>query len=365
MRELFAEVLDLQLDFSSENTPNMERRGKLIRNIIPEEMREWSATQVDAAYPFRGRLNVQGRDGTGRKTYVPWVRIHSPELSPSAQKGWYVVYLFHANGDGVSLCISHGSTSFNGREFVPRSETEVSELMDWARGLLSSQAKALGFTMGVDLGSEHGLSGPYERTTAFSKFYSVDSLPDEENLQSDAERAVGLLGELYRSIELGRAPEAVSPDVQEAEAALQAITKPQVEPPSGSGQGFGLKPQERRAVELRAMAMAKAWLEQHGYDEIKDVSANESCDYWAINNGVQKWIEVKGTTAGFGNILMTSNEVKLHREFHPDNVLIIVHNIDLVETRTEAAGGHLVALEAWDVKTAELRPLSYSCNLAV
>ncbi len=122
MRDWFQEVLALQLDFSSENTPSMERRGQLIRNIIPQEMRTWKAVQFDAALPFKGRLNVQGRDGTGRKTFVPWVRIHSPELSPSAQKGWYVVYLFHANGDGVSLCVSHGSTSFNGRDFVPRSE---------------------------------------------------------------------------------------------------------------------------------------------------------------------------------------------------------------------------------------------------
>lgn len=113
------------------------------------------------------------------------------------------------------------------------------------------------------------------------------------------------------------------------------------------------------------MALAKVWLEQHGYDDIKDVSADQSCDYWATKNGTPKWIEIKGTTAGFGNILMTANEVNLHRELHPDNVLIIVHNIDLVEARTEATGGHLVALEAWDVETAELRALSYSCKLAV
>ena len=113
MREMFDEVLKLLLDHSSENTPAMARRGDLIRNLIPAEMRGWSAAQSSAVLPFKGRLNVQGRDGTGLKTFVPWVRIHSPELSPSAQNGWYVVYLFRQDGMGVALCISHGSTRFD------------------------------------------------------------------------------------------------------------------------------------------------------------------------------------------------------------------------------------------------------------
>ena len=37
MRECFAEVLALELEFASENTPAMARRGELIRNIIPGE----------------------------------------------------------------------------------------------------------------------------------------------------------------------------------------------------------------------------------------------------------------------------------------------------------------------------------------
>ena len=99
MRELFEQVLDLQIQHSSQNTPEMVVRGKLIRDVIPEEVRGWAAARSPAVLPFKGRLKVQGRDGTGLKTFVPWVRIHSPELSPSAQSGWYVVYLFRQDGD--------------------------------------------------------------------------------------------------------------------------------------------------------------------------------------------------------------------------------------------------------------------------
>lgn len=360
MRNWFGEVLKLQLEFSSENTPSMARRGDLIRNGIPGEMRDWQAAKVDAALPFKGRLNVQGRDGTGRKTLVPWVRIHSPELSPSAQKGWYAVYLFHEHGDGVSLCLSHGSTSFNGRDFVPRSEVEVAELMAWSRGLLTADAQTLGFVPGVDLGSVAKLSQAYERTASFSKTYSAEDLPDDEQLQLDAVHAVSLLGQLYRAIELGRTPEAEPLDVQQAQIAIEAIAKPSK---ALVGQGFGLTAPQRKLVEDHAMEMAKAWLMAHGYENIQDVSGSQSCDFWAQKEGADHYVEVKGTTGGFGTILLTANEVELHRDLHPDNVLMVVHNIDLVDQRSRAMGGQLVVLEGWDINTAELRPLSYSCRL--
>lgn len=365
MKDLFREVLELQLDFSSENTASMARRGDLIRNIIPGEMRDWKAGQADAVLPFRGRLNVQGRDGTGRKTLVPWVRIHSPELSPSAQKGWYAVYLFHEHGDGLSLCLSHGSTSFNGRDFVPRSAAEVAELMAWSRGLLTADAQALGFAPGVDLGSTAKLSQAYERTAAFSKTYGVNDLPDDEELMLDAAHAVSLLGRLYQAIELGRTPEAEPLEVQQARMAIEAIAKPNKPLPGTPGQGFGLTAPERKTVEDHAMGIAKAWLVAHGYENIQDVSGSQSCDFWAKKAGVDHYVEVKGTTGGFGTVLLTANEVDLHRDLHPDNILIVVHNIDLVDRRSRAIGGQVVVLEAWDITTAELRPLSFSCRLAV
>lgn len=365
VRELFSEVLQLQLQHSSENTPAMARRGDLIRNRIPAVLREWPAAQASAVLPFKGRLNVQGRDGTGLKTFVPWVRIHSPELSPSAQNGWYVVYLFRPDGTGVALCISHGSTRFDGGDFKPRSLAEASALMDWGRGLLGSEANALGFGQGIDLASGERLAKAYERTTAFSKFYARGDLPSDAELALDAEKAVSLLGQLYRAVELGRAPEAEPPEVAEAVASINAIARPSQEPTASTGQGFGLTAVERRLVENHAMALAHGWLIDNGFRNVRDVHANHSCDYLAHRNGVEHYVEVKGTTAGLGKVLLTANEVALHKGQHPQNILIVVHNVDLLEMRTKAEGGQVRAFEAWDINGAQLTPLSYSCQLTV
>lgn len=359
----FDEVLQLQSEYSSENTPAMERRGQIIRNLAPAEMREWPAAKNGAALPFKGRLNVQGRDGTGLKTFVPWIRIHSPELSPSAQNGWYVVFLFRPDGSGVHLCISHGSTRFDGGDFKPRSADEAAELMRWSRKLLAATATGLGFQSGLDLGSKEKLARAYEATTAFSRFYAKGQLPSEPKLSSETSEAIELLGEIYRSIELGRSPEDDPPEITEAKVALKRIAKPQSESGPVQGQGFGLTQEEKLAVETHAMAVAQAWLSDNGYTDIRDVSAKHSCDYWASKNGYNHYVEVKGTTGSFGKILLTANEVQLHREFHPDNILIVVHDIDLIDARTKATGGKTRVFEEWDVSAHPLQALSYSCDL--
>lgn len=362
MRNLFDQVLDLQLQHSSQNTPEMVERGKLIRDAIPEEMRGWAAARPAAVLPFKGRLNVQGRDGTGLKTFVPWVRIHSPELSPSAQSGWYVVYLFRQDGEGVALCLSHGSTRFDGGDFKPRAATEAASLMGWARGLIGAQAAASGMQIGVNLGSSEKLSRAYESTTAFSKIYSRQAIPDDDVLARDAERAVALLGELYRAQELGTAPDSEPPELIEAAEAMERISRPGSRS-AGGGQGFGLNATERAAVEGRAMDVAMAWLAANGFVRIRDVHLTHSCDLLATRDGAEHSVEVKGTTSGLGKVILTANEVALHRRTHPANLLIVVHNIGLQELRTQAVGGIVHVLDPFEIDECALVPLSYMCEL--
>jgi hypothetical protein len=324
-------------------------------------MRTWDAAQVGAAEPFKGRLNVQGRDGTGLKTFIPWVRIHSPELSPSAQNGWYVVYLFEASGEGVHLCISHGSTRFDGRDFVRRSAAEIVPLMTWSRALLGPEAHAAGLVVGINLGSRESLAVAYEASTAFSRRYLQIDLPADEVLAADALRAVQLVGQLYRAQELGQSPESDPPEIVAAESAIARINQPLAE--RATGQGYGLSTAERRIVELHAMALAEAWLIDNGFTDIKDVSSKQPADFEAKKDGKIYIVEVKGTTSGPDTIMMTRNEVGLHRERCPNNVLIVVSGIELLELRTKAVGGAVAAQVGWAITDEMLTPLAYRCSL--
>lgn len=111
------------------------------------------------------------------------------------------------------------------------------------------------------------------------------------------------------ALRLKKIEQAIVPDALALDNIVQSIVAPLR---LRKGQGRGLSGPERRLVEIEAMRQARQWLTREGF-KFKDVSADESCDFRAERNG-EKWvIEVKGTTEGPGSILLTANEVALHR----------------------------------------------------
>jgi hypothetical protein len=296
----------------------------------------------------------------GQMARIPWVRWYSKSRSPSATNGWYVVYLFHPDGSGVSLCLSHGSTQMEGKAFVARSDDEVAELMAWAASVVGTEFKGdPAVKNGIVLGS-FDLAEAYERTTVFSKFYAAGEIPSNRELKADLLRFVWPLAALYSAKESGHQPGAPSPDAVAIANEIERFTAPLRTP---NGQGRGLSPAERKAVEYAAMRKAKEWLKGNRF-QFRDVSATDSCDFRATRAGQEWVIEVKGTTGGPGSVLLTRKEVELHRRSHPYNALLVVHSLQLSDERTSASGGELVALCPWNVEGERLSPICFEYRLA-
>jgi hypothetical protein len=356
MHELFAEVMDLQKQFSDQNTAAMMQRGLIIRRDIPAWLTEHLRPISKNLGPYLSDLVVQGRDGTGRKTLVPWVRLYSAGRSPSAQTGWYVVYLFHPSGEAVSLCLMHGSTVWTGAEFKPRTADEARALLDWSRAIVGPSAQALGFDFGVRLGNAGRLAAAYESTTALSRTYLRHQLPSADDLLHDLTKSLRLLEQLYHHLDLGRDPGAPAPEIVDAIAAVEVLARPRSR--TGQGQGFGLTAPQRQAVDRQAMTVAEEWLKQH-FDSVQDVHTADSCDFRVQNGDQSVVVEVKGTTGGAASILLTINEVELHRASYPHNILMIVHSIDLDRKADVATGGTLLPLQPWRIDEECLRPTGY------
>jgi hypothetical protein len=106
------------------------------------------------------------------------------------------------------------------------------------------------------------------------------------------------------------------------------------------------------------MGRAKEWLRAEGFS-FRDVSANDCCDFRAQKHGEDWVVEVKGTTGGPGSILLTRNEVVLHRQAHPRNLLLIVHGIELDVVTTRVSGGELLAVSPWQLEEERLSPICY------
>lgn len=109
---------------------------------------------------------------------------------------------------------------------------------------------------------------------------------------------------------------------------------------SASGQGFGLSQAERRAVELRAMKVARELYENAGWKVI-DKSSSQSFDFLATKTGNERFIEVKGTTGEGRSIVLTHGEVKHVRSNRASSALVVVSNIILENNKGDllAKGG--------------------------
>ena len=304
--------------------------------------------------------DAQGRDSTGLKARIPWVRWHSRSRSPSATKGWYVVYLFHADGSGVSLCLSHGSTKMEGGSFVKRSPTEVEGVMNWARSVVGTDFDSdPSVGSGISLGN-FGLGEAYERTTLFSKFYRSDGIPEDDVLEADLVRFVRPLARLYEAADRGGEPGSPNPETRVLQDEVERYIAPLRA--GARGQGRGLSGEERKAVEVAAMQKARAWLQQEGFI-FRDVSSRDCCDFRAQRDGEDWVVEVKGTTGRAGSVLLTRNEVALHRASYPRNILLIVHSLSLSEDRTSAGGGDLVIHCPWRMDEDRLSAIGYEYRL--
>ncbi|MCF7953869.1 MAG: DUF3578 domain-containing protein [Spirochaetales bacterium] len=126
---------------------------------------------------------VTASPGAGNWANVPWLAILDPRITETAQEGVYPVYLFKADSTGVYLSLMHGTTKlrdeFGNREAKNRTHrlteimrSKIPSLTEWDDSVL-------------DLQTNSSLGKSYETANIGSKYYSFDSLPDNETFEND------------------------------------------------------------------------------------------------------------------------------------------------------------------------------------
>ncbi|MGV9193624.1 protein NO VEIN domain-containing protein [Microbacterium sp. MC2] len=153
------------------------------------------------------------------------------------------------------------------------------------------------------------------------------------------------------------------PGVESAEItlAIEAIAEAQGrDSPLHHGQGFRINKLEQRAVERHAVDLATAHWQSLGWT-VHDVGATKSYDLHCTRGDAVLYVEVKGTTSTGDKILLTRNEVALHRDTYPDNALVVVSQISLNRDAEapSASGGQIHVLAPWELDTERLSPIAY------
>ena len=357
MKEALAKICALQPKYSSANTPEMQERGRLLRGDLVAELKSRLPSMQVGFDSLFDDLAVEASDGIGRKTEAPWVRIFSRTMSPNPREGFYIVIHFAADGSAVFLTVGCGSTIWSGGDLRSLPDEELKSRTDWAQAVVIQKFATLEpFADQISLGAKAPLPRTFEKATALARKIDASRI-SETDVDGLLVAAARRLGEIYLA-QIDRRD--VSPGDQAMDE-VASIAKPLRR---SRRQGQGLSGPERRAVEMRAMELAMQHLKAEGFS-CQDTSANESFDVLAEKQGQRIKVEVKGTTSDIcDSILMTRNEVELHRSEKGLTALLIVSQIRLHRDvqPPQASGGTVEAHLFWDIDTWLADPIAFQVS---
>ncbi|MEH6517281.1 MAG: DUF3578 domain-containing protein [Halioglobus sp.] len=358
MEEVIKRIAELQPHYSPKKTPEMDERGVLVRKDLLEELRDYLPDFRERMGDSQQDIQVQASDGRGNKTPAPWVRIHSKALSPSATEGYYIVLHFSCDGERFYITMGCGSQSWDleSGTLSPRSDEEIDKAVLWAlEAIESASLEASSFPDQINFSSTRTTPLGYERATVFAREFSPSSFIKEDVINSIF-NSLDLLKVVYEAYTKGENLTSSEIQVSEVENTVNPTRATK-----SARQGFRQSADERRAIEIRAMVVTRAYLEEEGY-KVKDTSANNPFDLLAKKTGSEVKVEVKGTTATVTDaVLMTANEVTLHMNEDENTALAIVSGIKLRnhEGFVLADGGDLEYCHPWAIQEWEVKPITY------
>lgn len=128
--------------------------------------------------------------GRGSAADVPWFSVQTHQESASARRGFYVVYLFAADGSAVYLSLNQGTENVKGGR-----SPLVKRAID-----LAAVAEVPDAGDPIALHSRAQRPRNYEAANAYAIRYLIDEVPDGATLAADLDR---MLGHLERAVASG------------------------------------------------------------------------------------------------------------------------------------------------------------------
>lgn len=144
---------------------------------------------------------VKGSCGAGRYTTVPWIAVFNKNITTSAQKGVYIVYLLNKDKKELYLTLNQGATD------VLQSGSESTDGKLSFTGVTGSSDSSVLFKLRERAEKIRGVVGPvafntdskiscgapnYDAGAVCYKKYTLDNLPDDTTLLEDLKAFVSI-----------------------------------------------------------------------------------------------------------------------------------------------------------------------------
>jgi hypothetical protein len=353
VREEFEEILAAADRFTTTATPTMVERERLL-DVVTRQL----ATLLAAA-PVG--TNWRAQKGGRHTSFGPvaWVRVYQESFSPRATTGFYLVYLFAADGNAVYLSLNQGTSERRWNRTVPMGDTDLLRRRSaQARRALADQ-EASGVvgraTIAIDLAASAAMSyasrkrvANYELANVYAIRYSRRSIPSDVALTEDLFEFLPSLMTLYTGATF-------DPDV------TFDVTPP-IDPSARRRPRRLLDSAVRHAIEVFAEDVAISYLPDWEVTRVGHL--HQGYDLECRRGNELLHLEVKGTTTVGEEVVLTPNEVE-----HPDRSdcsarhgLFVVANLRVQRSQDGAisiAGGNLRLFSPWRAERERLTPSEF------
>lgn len=151
-------------------------------------------------YVYNENLFVSnGSAGKGNWAAVPWIGVFDSEISKSAQRGFYIVYLFSADMQHVYLSLNQGWTLFH-KKYKKNGAKKIRQVSEYFREKLIYSKNE--YSGNIDLRwSDYKntiLPKGYELGNIISKEYSLNEIPSNDILENDLQKMIVILYQLHK-----------------------------------------------------------------------------------------------------------------------------------------------------------------------
>jgi len=178
--------------------------GSELACFIRHELRD----AIAAGSGESDRLIFKGSAGQSTWARGPWVGIFNPVVTRSAQKGYYVCFLFREDMRGVYLSLNQGVTEAK-ENYKSDAKAALHARAQNFRAMLGKQiARFPRFVIDLAPSSANNDTALYEAGNICAVYYSVDSIPEEEEIRNDLISMI----ELYEALIEGETNNDVSLD---------------------------------------------------------------------------------------------------------------------------------------------------------
>ncbi|PHF83539.1 McrA protein [Bacillus toyonensis] len=151
--------------------------GNHVRNEITKTLEE--EVPLD-----KKRYLVTGSVGKGQWAEIAWTSIFIRNITTTATKGYYIVYLFKADMTGFYISLNQGYTHFQEKYSTKEARKKIKRTAELVRDQINTLPDHLRETE-INLASKNDLGKGYEQGHIYGRYYSFESLPSSEEIISD------------------------------------------------------------------------------------------------------------------------------------------------------------------------------------